>query len=255
MKTYKEVVKNRYDMEKYDANSILEDKYSFINPVGFYGEVKLASVLRDFIRCLCKNKDLHKIRVLDVGCGIGIKTRFLAEFTGNPSNVYGVEYSKKRLEYCKKLNSSINYEWGNIIEEIPKGGGGGNMFDGIISFTVLSHFSTDEEIEKALQNIYSKRLDNGLFLWFDINAKSHKQHAKYNGDSYGFSGKEMDRYAERAGFKLVKSSGLFKRIPFINTSTYYLAAKIKRLFWLEAIEGLLAFPLFSNAYNIKVYRK
>ncbi len=253
MKSYKEVVENRYDNEKYDADSILKNEYSFINPVGFYGEVKLAYVLKSFVLQLCKDKELSKIKILDVGCGIGTKTRFLAEFIRNPTNIYGVEYSKNRLEYCKRLNPYINYEWGDIVKETHEKGGG--MFDGIISFTVLSHFSTDEEIEKALRNIYSKILDKGLFLWVDINDKSHKQHMQYNGDSYGFSSREMDSYAGRVGFKLVKGSGLFKKIPFINTSTYYLANKIKRIFLLELLDHLLITPLFPHAYNVRIYSK
>ena len=52
MKDYKTIVNDRYDQQQYDSKAVLNNIYSPINPVGFYGEFKAAQILSDFIKML-----------------------------------------------------------------------------------------------------------------------------------------------------------------------------------------------------------
>lgn len=61
----------------------------------------------------------------------------------------------------------------------------------------------------------------------------------------------MDRYALKAGFKLVRQSSIYSIIPFINKPTVYLVKSMKSILLLELLERL---PFKKNNV-IRIYRK
>ena len=251
MKNYQTVIEERYDEQKYDGYGILKNMYAPINPVGFYGEYKSAQILSDLISLFIENEnlsDLEKMKICDFGCGDGVKTRFMAELLGNPGQVYGIEYSKNRLQHCKNMNSCIHYAYADItkIGSIPFD----VQFDVITAFVVFSHFDTEKQIYNALKNIHDSLTQNGLFLWHDLNVKSHWDGPE-NTDAWGFSEREIDQYASETGFKLVKKYGVYSHIPIINESTIYLAKRIKNFLTLEILEKL---P-FKKNNHVRIYRK
>jgi len=250
LKGYKKIIRERYDKQRYDSRGIMGDRYSIINPVGFYGEFKAAQILSNFVNMLIKNgTPLGKIKICDCGCGDGVKTRFLAELLGNPAQVYGVELSKNRLRHCKSMNAFIHYGYGDLTGE---GGVPFDVqFDGAMAFVVFMHFSSEGEIMGALRNIYNSLKRGGLFLWYDLNAKSHWEGKGEHVGHWGFSAGEMDKYAVNAGFRLVGQSAVFTRVPIFHTPTVYLAKKVKGIWILEMLEKL---PLEKNNL-VRVYRK
>ena len=247
MKDYKTIVNDRYDQQQYDSKAVLNNIYSPINPVGFYGEFKAAQILSDFIKMIDFDIEVGAPCLLDCGCGDGSKTRIMSELLGNPHSVYGMEYSENRLSRCKMMNPAIHYEYGDLTKEIPFP----MEFDGITTFVVFMHFSKEEEIVNALKNIYNSLKKNGLFLWYECNEKSHWDGRTKDVDGWGFSTDEMDRYAAEAGFRLVKGYGIYPRFPVLNTSSIYLAERVKKIWMLEWMEKL---PFRKNN-SIRIYRK
>ncbi|MCI9592694.1 MAG: class I SAM-dependent methyltransferase [Lachnospiraceae bacterium] len=248
MKNYEAVVRGRYNRQKYDSSSVRNNKYMPINPTGFYGEFKANQVLFEFINMLYyRKKDLHKIRVCDCGCGDGNKTRFMAELLLQPNQVFGTEYSKIRLEHCKRMNNHIHYRYADLTKEIPFD----IQFDGITAFVVFMHFSSHKEINNALKNIYNSLNKNGLFLWYELGAKDHWDGTKEYVDSWGFSESQMDEYAFEVGFKLVRHFGVCTKIPIINQSSGYLIKNIKDLWMMELLEK---FPFKKNNF-VRIYSK
>lgn len=250
IKNYKRVIKERYDRQYYDGKGITGDIYSPINPIGFYGEYKAAQILYEFVNMIrAYRRPLDKIKICDCGCGGGIKTRILAELLGNPNQVYGVEYSKNRLQHCRDMNTYVHYEYGDITKEggIPFD----VQFDGITAFVVFMHFALEKEIMSALKNIYNSLKKKGFFLWYELSSDSHWEGTKKNVDHWGFSAKEMDKYASKAGFKLVKQHAVYAKLPLIDKSTIYLAKDINRIWILDVLEKL---PL-RKGNHIRIYRK
>lgn len=251
MKSYKEVVKERYDKDRYDGKAVKDNIYSLINPVGFYGEYKAAQILSRFVSAIIRDgKRPDQIKICDCGCGDGTKTRFLAELLGNPDQVYGIEYSKTRLEHCKNMNGFIHYEYADLTTP----GGGipfGEQFDAITAFVVFMHFSRKKEISAALKNIYEALKRKGFFLWYETNVKSHWDARDKNADGWGYSAGEMDRYAMEAGFRLFEAEGVYTHIPFINRPTIYMADNIDNIWALELLEKL---P-FKKNNNVRLYYK
>ena len=251
MKDYKKVIAERYDKQTYDGKGIKENMYSLINPTGFYGEFQSAKVLYEFVNMLAvRNKSWDMIKVCDCGCGGENKTRLMAELLGNPNQVYGIEYSKNRLQSCKSMNNYIHYEFADIT--VPgKGIPFEIQFDGVTAFVVFMHFSKEKDIISALQNIYDSLKKRGLFLWYEANADSHREGRAKDIDGWGFASKEMDKYASKVGFRLIRQYGVYTQIPVINTATVYLAKDIKNM----DILGLLERLPFKKNNNVRIYCK
>lgn len=221
MKDYKEVVDLRYDKEDINALDYSEQNiYSPIHDIGNYSTMVTLEILREYVKLLLKStgKSTKNLRILDAGCGTGLVTRWISNLLGNTQRIYGFEYSVNRLEYCKMMNSCINYAHGDIVMGIPDEFMS-EKFDGIMTFDVLSHIRREEDIIKSVQNIYDGLEDKGLFLWFEINADSHFKN--YEADTQGFSVEEMDKYATNAGFRRVYEKGYFKLLPFSNVASLY----------------------------------
>ena len=121
-----------------------------------------------------------------------------------------------------------------------------------MAFDVLSHFRVEEDILSALDNIYSRLSDNGLFLWYDLNAKTHYE--RLEADTQGFSSREREFYARKSGFEEVKKAGYYRNISIGKRSmSIYDMAREHNMFWLELSEKIL-FPL-EYTINIRVYKK
>lgn len=240
MRDYNQVNIERYEKDDFSGKGIEKNIYSSINPVGNYGLYKIQQISRKFIRDLRRKtkKEYDKIHILDCGCGTGLWTRTMANYCGTPENIYGFEYSQNRLDYCKKMNPAINYRLGNIVggvyDEYDF------LFDGIISIDVLSQLRKENDIFSALSNINKKLSPNGLFLWYEINAKTH--HANFDADSQGFSENEMDKYAETCEMKLVEKTRIFGQIKCMGKSfsTYYnVDDNHKRITLMELVDPFL----------------
>lgn len=252
MKEYEKVIAERYDKQSYDGDGIKTNIYAPINPVGFYGEFKAAKILLDLVNMVkLKGTPFDKIKICDCGCGGGNKTRFMAELLGNPDQVYGTEYSKNRLQYCKTMNNLIHYEFADLTAHEGGGIPFDTKFDAITTFVVFMHIFKEEDINAALKNIQDSLVDGGLFLWYELNADRHEDGKKMGETGWGYSTSEMDKYAAKAGLKLVKKYGMYTHIPLVGASTLYLAKKVKNILILELMERL---P-FKKDYNIRIYRK
>lgn len=160
MRDYKQVVKERYELDDFSGKGIENNIYACINDVGNYGFHKEIDTLRHFIKVVFRetHKLLDEIRILDCGCGNGQVTRLTSELLGNSYNVYGFEYSKNRLDYCINMNPNITYKWGDIVAGIPYEG---MCFHGIMAFDVLSHLRKKEDVISALRNIFDSLYGGG----------------------------------------------------------------------------------------------
>lgn len=257
MRDYQQVNEERYEKDNFSGKGIAENIYSPINPVGNYGVYKVIQVLRKYISIIKEKtgKDYDEIRILDCGCGAGTTTRIISNLIGNTYNVYGFEFSKNRLEYCKSMNPAIHYLWGDItqaegvfadLSDIP--------FDGIVASDVLSQLRMAKDVESALKNISNALSDHGVFLWYEINAKTHEEN--YEADTQGFSEHEMDEYAQKCGLRMIYKSRVNGSIKLFGKtfSTYYFVNdKLLNIKFMEMIDPLLL--KFGHLNNVRMYMK
>ncbi len=244
MRQYREVVNERYDNLDFSSNALLSDIYSLINPIGYYGSIHNIEVLREFVKLLGKDYNLDDVHILDVGCGNGFNTRIIAELLGSGERVYGFDFSENEIDFCKKMNPIINYNHMDVCDFHYD-----MKMDGITAFDCISHLRKEEEVISALSCIFECLKDNGLFMWYDINASSH--FVEDDNDTRGFSIKEMDEYTSKTGFCLLKEQKLYRTVPIYNTSTYYFATRFKVL-TLMLLDKILP---TKQTINVRIYKK
>jgi len=220
MKSYKEVVNERYDCLEKDIHPY-NNIYSILNPIGFYGDNKIRTVFHkcfNFIRR--KQIDLTQVKVLDIGCGKGSTTRFFSELTDRPENVFGMDLSENRISCATKMNSNINYVVGDLLfpPSFPI------TFEIITAVDIFMHLSSREEIILGLNNIKKLLNDDGYFIWYDAFAIDHFKTTEEQ-DHSGFHPNQMIDLAKEVGFNAVFRLNVFKKIFWKYHSLYL----VKRL--------------------------
>ena len=112
-----------------------------------------------FTRCIANlNVPLQSIKILDFGCGDGKHYPFFIDSGLSPSNTYGVEVSKKRVERCR----GIGWEKSYFIEreKLPFPD---NEFDLINMTEVIEHIPA-EKIESIFIDLLRVVKKNGIVL-------------------------------------------------------------------------------------------
>jgi len=215
MKHYKEVVAERYD-SRYQQLNIYENMYSRINPIGFYGDLRVREAYYKMFNVIRKsNIDISKLKILDLGCGDGNWTRFYAELTEGPENIHGIDLSKYRVKKAKKMNPGIQYEVSDILLPVDSS----IKYDLVTINVVLMHFDEKSDINKILENIYNILKDPGYLIWLDTYAHDHFA-APMNAESYGFHPSQMENLCSTNGFKRISTIKMYKNILWRFHSMY-----------------------------------
>lgn len=257
MRDYRQVNEERYEKDEFSGKAIEDNPYAPVNPTGNYGVYKMTQLLRTYLHMVKEQtgKMYDEIYFLDCGCGTGQWTRLIANLLEQPDHVYGFEFSKKRLEHCRQMNPAIHYTWGDIVymggllEEFHY-----QKFDGIIAVDVLSQIRKREDILASISNINHALDPRGLFLWYEINAKTHEMN--YDSDSQGFAEQEMDDYASACGLELVyqdRAYGAFRFCGRSYSTYYHIRDGWRGIKFMEFIEPILL--KFGHLNNIRIYRK
>lgn len=248
MKSYKEVVDNRYNNR--DANiSVWENIYSELNPIGLHQAYKIKKVFTEIFRDLKSMEiDFTMSKILDVGCGEGGFLRYIAELKGNCKDLYGLDMSQVRINKADSINPQINYFIGDMVEFKDSD----IKFNIITAINVFMHLNTKDEIIDALTNIYSMLESGGVFIWYDAYWESHFNALNESSESCGFNIKEMNEYASMVGFKDIISKEVGKYIlNDISLSTAYLGGQFETWVIDMMEEKLPGLPV----NHVVVYRK
>lgn len=103
-----------------------------------------------------------KGKLLEIGCGIGKTTHFLAD-KYNKLKITAIDYDKKQIDTAKKNKKSKNIEFkqGDAKSLNFKN----NSFDYVIETNVLHHIKNYEDAIKEAKRVLKK---NGYFYLMDI---------------------------------------------------------------------------------------
>lgn len=216
MKAYEQVVKERYDGREVEY-TLYENPYSLINPIGFYGSMKIRQVFYEVLRKLKNNRiDLSKEKILDVGCGKGDLTRYFADLFLKPEQIYGMDLSQYRISQAKSLHPGITYFLDDIVRMRNSLQG---EFGLITAVDVFMHLDREEQILSGLENIYRLLKENGIFIWYDAVAKDHYI-SDHDAEVNGFHPNQMKELCHQTGFTLLFSMPVFKNVIWRYHSVY-----------------------------------
>jgi len=209
MKDYKDVVAERYDKQAgtdFNARSAMKWMDS---------QLWMCQSLFDVFRQLDRRGyDIGNLKILEVGCGGGRWTRFMAEITANPTNIKGTDLSSERITVAKWMNPAIKYEVADVVETTIQ-----EKFDVIMAWDVFMHLKSEEQIRKALKNIHQALTERGVFIFFDAWAKTH--FIISDAESVGFNPEEVVDLASREGFAAIFRKDVFRIFPGGRHSEQY----------------------------------
>lgn len=143
--------------------------------------------------------------VLDVGCGAGVKTRFLKE---KELDVVGVDFSEEMIVIAKEQDPTGTY----FVKDITKTLDFDKTFDGVFAQAVLLHISKSD-IVSVLKNLSSILKDDG-YLYLAVKGQwegGPEEHVLKEND-YGYEYErffsyytleEMKQYLAEVGFSSV----------------------------------------------------
>lgn len=245
MRPYLQVIEERYNGRERDQ-TIYDNVYAIVNPIGFNGHNVIKTTIYKICRFLIENNiDITSIKILDVGCGKGTVTRLFAEFTGNPNNISGIDLSEYRIQSAQKFTQNIKYVLGDIVTgyEFKE------KFRLITAFDVFMHFEKEEQINRALCNIYRSLDSKGFFVWFDSFAKDHFK-CPLDAECNGFNSSQMEKFARDIGFIKVKQFTVYKNF-FGKIHSLYLYNKLPYIV-VKILEKVI--PGYPGNY-IMIFRK
>jgi len=190
----------KYYKEMYE----LEDKH--------WWHIAKREVVLNLIKKYCKKKNPE---ILDVGCGTGKNI----ETFSNLGTVYGIDYSKNAINFCKK-RGLLKISLGNSERTTFKNG----AFDLITALDVLEHTNdknTISEIHRALkpEGIFILTVPAYPSLWSKWDEDlGHKRR---------YTLKNINKLLINNGFSIIKSSYFFS---FIVIPAYILRRIKSRLY-------------------------
>jgi ubiquinone/menaquinone biosynthesis C-methylase UbiE len=214
MKDYKRVVAERYEQAEHPRDA----RYHPLKPLGFHlGERQRRAVWEALREVERRGLDLSRAQILDLGCGTGVWSRFLAEVTRAPEKVTGVDLSSRSIEEARRLHAGMRYEVADVLTmpapEVP--------FDLVYSAVVFSHMTTQAQLDAAMATVRRCLRPGGYFLWLDIWSPNHEQWVEGR-DSHGFPLSQMEGLCRGAGLEPVWHAPLFKTFLGKYHSAYLL---------------------------------
>jgi len=136
-----------------------------------YSKSSLSSKIYTRLRWqLCSFKEIEKLvprkrRILDIGCGVGLLTNYLA-LTSEDREVLGVDFSKKKIHFAKQTigqRKNINFIAADVRDIDPVD------YDVVVMTDFLHHVSFEEQ-ERLLRNIFLKLKNSDRLILQDIDA-------------------------------------------------------------------------------------
>lgn len=219
MKAYEEVVKERYDGREVEY-TLYENPYALINPIGFYGSMRIRQALyKVLLELRGRGIDLAEEKILDVGCGKGDLTRYFTDLFLNPGAIYGMDLSQYRITQARSLHPAINYFVDDIVQMKNTNIFEDTSFGLVTAADVFMHLNTEEQLICSLENIHRLLKEGGIFIWYDAVAKDHFA-SDQDDEVQGFHPKQMIELSQKAGFKMLFSHPVFKNVIWRYHSAY-----------------------------------
>jgi SAM-dependent methyltransferase len=170
------------------------------------GKESLEKLILPIMDSITHNRDPNELKVLEIGCGAGRVTFWMASVFGE---VYGVDIAEDMIEkgkkYCKNLkNVHLSTNNGMDLSDF-----GNDFFDFVFSFIVFQHIPDKNIIINYIKEV-ERVLKHGRIFKFQLQGYLGKDYADKEKDSwYGvsFSEEEIKEIAEKFNFEIISLEG------------------------------------------------
>jgi len=153
-----------------------------------------------FVKEYVRNKQL-----LDIGCGEGYGTYYLASFA---KEIVGIDYDKAIIDYAKKKYQRDNLTF--YATDVKDLANFDNRFDVICSFQTIEHI---RNVKLFLENIKNILSDNGIFICSTPNKLDASPHSDTPLNKFHIKEYFLDEFKEllKSHFKEIDLFGLKRR--------------------------------------------
>lgn len=180
MKDYYRSVRTKYKKRPAEYWNLMASKYSDLEAVVVPGDLKLKNEYFDFLHRHAVEKAARFFTkgrsVLDVGCGIGRWSIYLAE---RGMKVTGVDISKEMIDLANQNAKKFSKRTKFFVKPIEKLNYK-NMFDLVISVTVLQHIIGDKKRKIAVKKLVEATKLKGRIIILEkaVSKKTKEFHVK-----------------------------------------------------------------------------
>jgi len=139
------------------------DRYAYYQPDIRFHTSEREWLLSSIFRNRYGGK-LTNLRILDIGCGYGGVLSRLTEWGATPKNITGVELLEDRISTAKeRCPDGIHWHHGSVESLATH-----KAFDIILSFTVYSSISENQDRNNLLEESIRRLTPDGIILIYDI---------------------------------------------------------------------------------------
>ena len=111
----------------------------------------------------------ENIRILDWGCGPARIVRHLPIIIGSKAEIYGTDYNKRSIEWCKKNIDGVQFNHNQLGPPLPYEN---NFFDTIYGISIFTHLS-EEMHYKWIDELF-RILKPGGVLFLTLHGKAFR---------------------------------------------------------------------------------
>ena len=197
-----------FDRFAEDYEREVEEATSFARlPRGFFLEIKVAHLLDKLKR---RFADVRQLRVLDVGCGVGLTDQILKSHL---PKLVGVDISRKSLDAARLRNPQIGYFY-SVDGKLPFVD---DSFDAVFAMCVWHHVPPPQwgEFLSELSRVLVK---NGILLVYEHNpwnpfTRLVVSRCAFDEDAVLLSALQAARWVRQSGFGNISTDYLLL-VPF-----------------------------------------
>jgi len=184
---------------------------------------KLKEIRKEF-------NDNESIKILDLGCGDGVVTNYIASICKVNDKVFGVDINPIRLERAKKNCQNANF----ILGDATKLQFSNNSFEVVVLHHIIEHIPNNERVLEECHRVLKE--DGYLILGVpneggvngSIYRMIHKKAYKESEHIHFYSSRSMKRLVNENGFNCIENKGFGFLFPF--APIHYIILQNKLLF-------------------------
>ena len=193
----------RQDAER---NIYTRDDADDVNDFGLSGEANYNQLVRPYLPVLLSGREVRSCRVVEIGCGVGRMTEFLARDFGfvdavdvAPAMIQG---ARRRLGHLP--NIAFHAGRGSDLEPVEDGSA-----DLVFSYIVFQHIPSRTVIESYVREAARVLRDGGAFK-FQVNGDQSAAYLAHRRDTWlgeTFSTGEASAMLASSGFSIISMEG------------------------------------------------
>jgi len=160
-------------MEEQQALATIREVYERVEPAGTEGwsplqtdkemwhRVRLAIELCRCLRLI--PYPIGKLRVLDVGCGVGRSSRLLVDLGVAPQNLLAIDFRESAIVEARRRNPAIGFQHIASLSEWPQA-----RFDLVVQSTAFSSLPGSWLRKETAALMQQSICEGGYIFWWDL---------------------------------------------------------------------------------------